>query len=255
MVRSGLPDGARRADYAYLADLDRAGMMWEWLRRDPHYAAWYIKASTATCGPSPGVQRWRLLFPENPVRAAPAANILWCAELDPGTLRVIAIPTTSRDPEGLPVGLMKRWITVVRGDADREHVVVSDGLRRIRLDVEHGTLSAGPVVLHYLLHGTRRAGPKLMTLRRLMALCLDRRFPSALFPRDPRADRWVQMLRVHDAERVGASHREVAEILFGVERVGAEWSGPSDALRSRVRRLIGEARQLAAGGYRWLLRG
>jgi hypothetical protein len=36
--------------YARLRGIDRAGLMWEWLRRDPGYIAWYTRASTATRG-------------------------------------------------------------------------------------------------------------------------------------------------------------------------------------------------------------
>ncbi|WP_424141287.1 transcriptional regulator domain-containing protein [Sphingosinicella ginsenosidimutans] len=40
-------DGRR---YSGLRGIDRAGLMWEWLRRDPGYIAWYARASEATRG-------------------------------------------------------------------------------------------------------------------------------------------------------------------------------------------------------------
>ncbi|WP_443026691.1 transcriptional regulator domain-containing protein [Sphingomonas sp. Leaf21] len=39
--------------------------MWEWLRRDPAYVAWYTRASMATRGAEPptgALQRWGLHF-------------------------------------------------------------------------------------------------------------------------------------------------------------------------------------------------
>ncbi len=36
--------------YARLRGVDRAGLMWEWLRRDPGYIAWYAQASAVTRG-------------------------------------------------------------------------------------------------------------------------------------------------------------------------------------------------------------
>ncbi|WP_374414940.1 transcriptional regulator domain-containing protein [Novosphingobium colocasiae] len=36
--------------YARLHGIDRAGLMWEWLRRDPDYIAWHARASSATRG-------------------------------------------------------------------------------------------------------------------------------------------------------------------------------------------------------------
>lgn len=34
--------------YEKLCNIDRAGLMWEWLRRDADYVDWYAQASTAT---------------------------------------------------------------------------------------------------------------------------------------------------------------------------------------------------------------
>lgn len=92
-----------------------------------------------------------------------------------------------------------------------------------------------------------------MPLRRLAALCRTGRFLPALFPRDPQLDRLIQILRVHDALAAGASQRDIAIHFFGNERIPRDWRVASDSLRSRVRRLIREARRMAGGGYRLLL--
>lgn len=97
--------------------------------------------------------------------------------------------------------------------------------------------------------GIASAEPKLLPLRRLLALARHRRFMATLFPPEPRTDRFIAMLRVHDALVSGASQREIAEALFGRERAGSSWHGAADALRSRVRRLIADAHAMAAGGF------
>ncbi|NJL18249.1 MAG: DUF2285 domain-containing protein [Nitrospira sp.] len=56
-----------------------------------------------------------------------------------------------------------------------------------------------------------------------------------------------------DARTAGASHRDIAELLFGALRVPMEWSGPSDSLQSRVRRYVKLSENLANGGWRELL--
>jgi hypothetical protein len=40
------------ADYQRLRRIDRAGLMWEWLRRDPGYVTWHRQASSTTRGAS-----------------------------------------------------------------------------------------------------------------------------------------------------------------------------------------------------------
>jgi hypothetical protein len=66
--------------------------------------------------------------------------------------------------------------------------------------------------------------------------------------------RWLTVLRVHDALLDGASQREIGAALFGEDHLHRHWDGASDSLRSRVRRLVQEARATARGGYRQLLR-
>lgn len=194
-------------------------------------------------------------FAEHPLVAAPHARLLWVAELDPSTLSVTAVPGERSDPDHIDPDLLAPWLTLATDLSGGEHAVLSDGLHRIRLDVEAGSLVGHcPVVLHYRLHGTVSAEPKLLPLRRLIDLCRHRRFAGHLFPADPRVERWILALRVFDALRSGASQREIAITLYGADRVGRGWPGDADSLRSRVRRLVRDARALATGGYRTLMR-
>lgn len=192
-------------------------------------------------------------FAENPAKIAPEATLIWDAALDPGTLPVEAVPACHDDPDGIEPAALSRWLSFVRDNQGREHAVLSDGWHHVRFDVQTGTLGAERVVLRYVLAGSFSARPKLLPLRRLVAFSLHHRFPPSLYPPDPRIDRWLLALRVHDGMRAGASHREMAQVLFGAGRVASDWRGTSDSLRSRVRRLAREAAELARGGYRALL--
>jgi len=202
--------------------------------------------------------RWRpatggSAFAEAPDRAAPDARLLWHADLDSAVLRVRAEPVAADDPDGFDLARLERWTVAVPG-AGVEHVAVSDGWRRIRLDVVEGRLiGAGPVRLHYLLSGFSRIEPGLLTTRRLVAFWRTGRFAPALFPREPGMPRRIEALRVADAVASGATNRDIAVVLFGEERVRAEWRGRSDYLLSRVRRRAAEAREMARGGWRALL--
>lgn len=129
-------------NYARLHGIDRAGLMWEWLRRDPRYVAWYIRASTATrAGSNQATPRCNggFTFAEWPEVEAPDAWLLWHADLDPGTLRLIAGPIGRGDPDAIDPALMAPWLRIVR-DRQVEHAVLSDGWHHIRLDIEQGSL-------------------------------------------------------------------------------------------------------------------
>lgn len=195
-------------------------------------------------------------FAEHPEREAPEARIIWRADLDPGTLRVVAVSADATDAANdlLDADMLSPWLTIVRGGDGVEHAVLSDGWHHIRLDVAGGSLAAGePVVLHYAIAGVRRAERRILPLRRFLHFCRHRRFAGALFPVDSRIERELAMLRVHDGLVAGASQRDIGIVLFGAGRVAEGWDGRSDSLRSRVRRLVVDARAMARGGYRSLL--
>lgn len=145
------------------------------------------------------------------------------------------------------------WLEIVADPEGREHAVLSDGYRRIRIDIEQGSLACcRPVLLRYVTEGTvgQRTEARLLPLRRLAGLLRTGRFLPALFPAERRVERLIEVLRVADALSAGASQREIAAVLFGSERVSSDWRIVSDSLRSRVRRLVREARHMAADGYR-----
>jgi hypothetical protein len=193
-------------------------------------------------------------FAERPEVAAPDARIIWHAHRDPGTLSVAADPTAPGDPDGIDPARLDRWLTVVSDAAGAQHVVLSDGLHHIRLDVEAGGFVRGvPVALHYHLSGRATAVPRLLTLRRWLHLCRHRRFSPSLFPADPVVQRGILQLRVRDALDAGASQREIATALFGETRTVLDWTHRSESLRSRVRRLVAEAKAMTRGRYRLLM--
>ena len=184
--------------------------------------------------PKPG--RSGCAFAEAADRAAPEARLLWHADLDPFVLRVRAVPAEACDPEAIDLARLARWATIVRG-GDREHVALSDGWHRIRIDVVEGTLaSEGPARLDYLLSGLTRVDTHLLTLQRTLGLCRTGSFRRSFRQPERGLLRRLEILRVGDALAAGASHRDMAVALYGEARVRAEWKGRSDFLVSRVRR-------------------
>ena len=193
-------------------------------------------------------------FAEAPDRAAPDARIFWRADADPRVVVIDALPA----PDGvdaLDLGTFGPAALVQRDSGGRERLLLRDGLRTLRLDVDQGTLTEGPVRLRYKLQCFAEFGHRLLTLRRLVALRRLGRFPTALFPPEGRAARWILLLRTLDGLGADASQRELAAGLFGTAGTDSEWRQRSDYLRLRVQRLVRSAIALRDGGYRTLLRG
>ena len=191
---------------------------------------------------------------EAPVEPLGRRQLVWSAKVDPSVMACTAEPVPFDHPDAFEIGGLSLATTTVVGSSGTEHLAISDGLRRIRLDVVDGTLLEGPVRFHYRLAGFADAEPQLLTLQRLLALHRLGRFARGLHPRETKAERWTLMLRAHDLDAAGASQREIAAALFGPE-ASREWRTRSDYLRLRIQRLLREANGLIYGGYLELLRG
>jgi hypothetical protein len=166
---------------------------------------------------------------------------------------VRAGPAEPGDPDALDLVRLRPLATLAQGAGGREYIALSDGWRRLRLDVVEGSIgTANWVRFDYQLAGFRDLEVRLRTLRRLADLRREGRFADRCFPMPSGLSRRLEALRVADALRAGASYRDMAIALFGEARVKADWRTRSDYLLSRVRRRAMEARKMLAGGYRTL---
>ena len=95
---------------------------------------------------------------------------------------------------------------------------------------------------------------RLRAAHRFLSAIEGRRLgtPPLALPRQ-RRQRFILTIRALDAWLQGHSYREIAEGLFGKERVmGRSWR--ANDLRSRIIRLVQNGLALMRGGYRALLR-
>ena len=187
-------------------------------------------------------------FQEAPECDALHARILWRAEHDRGVVTVDAIPA-EQGKDSLDIRRVGVDVLLLSPDGGSRQLLLSDGPRHIHLALREGSLLDGPVRLRYALEGLMDIEPKLLTVRRLAGLWRLGRMPAELFPRDPRARRWIEMLRALDASRDGASQRDIAAALFGAGAVRRDWRAASDYLRLRIQRLARNGEAMLDGGY------
>lgn len=245
-----MPDWRDAAAYARLLDADRSLLAWEWLRRDPDYRVAYIahcESSSLSCD----ALQFGLVAFEPPHLTLPDARPMWRADVHPYVLTAQACGRAATadmfDFESL------RQLATIIVDEDGEHLLLSDGVRMVRLDGGGGSLTSAPVRLRYLIDGVAAAEPPLLTLRRFLALCRRGRFSRALHAREARARRWVLMLRAADALAGGAGQRDIAGVLISRSVGEPGWRSREPSIRSQVQRLVRSARQMAHGGWRELL--
>lgn len=184
-------------------------------------------------------------FGDDAETPAHLARLFWNATIDPSVLQAAAEsaqPHTQGqfDLFDLPV---EASVLVL---ADREELLLGQGNRTIRLSVRTGSLLSGPVVLEFRTRSTDALIGRSAALQRFAAFQISRA-GSIGATRAGSATRRLMLLRTLDALANDTRHRQVAMKLFGSEQVEASWSSASDHLRSRVRRLIQQARALALG--------
>lgn len=183
-------------------------------------------------------------------------HVVWSTTVDPSVVACTAEPVASNHADAFSIDRLSiaTTTTTIVGTSGSEHLSISNGFQRIRLDIVSGTLLRGPVRLHYRLAGFGDTDAQLLTLRQLHALNRLGRFARGLHPRETQAQRWVMMLRAHDLGTQGASQRDIARELFG-DVASTDWRTRSDFLRLRIQRLLRDADAMIRGGYLDLLRG
>jgi hypothetical protein len=242
----------READaYAPLLLADRSLFAWEWLRRDPRYGEAAERALSglrkSASGP-PAV--FGLVRFEPPHLGVPHARPLWRSDVHP---LVLAVEGGASEPaDSFTLDQLGDFATLEVRD-NTEHLLLSDGLRAVRLDGPTGTFGNGPAGLRYKIDGIATAEPLVLTLRRFLALARSGRFAASLHPREPRARRWILALRTWDALAAGTSQRDIAEILLSPAVCAPNWRSRESSIRSQVQRLVRNAASFSRGHYRSLL--
>jgi hypothetical protein len=137
-------------------------------------------------------------------------------------------------------------------DRKRNHLLLACGPLALQLLIEGADLLSGPVRLDVIIRGITDISAsidKLAVLRKLLAPGRKRRLQPNGW--SARTLRLRDALIALDGRAAGASHRDVATVIFGKNRVASDW--PDPALKDRVRRSLSRGEVYANGGYRTLM--
>lgn len=187
------------------------------------------------------------IFAEDPARPAAQALAFWRSDADPHVVAMHAEPC----PGGIDVLALDGNIAVLV-EPDAERLLIPAGPGHLRIDVVGGTIFSGPIRPLFTVDGAGGMAPQLLTLRRFAGLV--RGAPCRrLWPPLRRATRLEAMLRAHDAHAAGASHRDIAGLLYGRAGADERWSDNSRFMRLRIQRVLRSARRMIEGSYRTLL--
>ncbi|SMF61057.1 DNA -binding domain-containing protein [Allosphingosinicella indica] len=231
--------------YAHLLGAGRSVFAWEGLRRNAAYRAEF------EAGASGMAERWGLVCPAPPSLAFQAAAPLWRREAHPHVLEATVLPACD-DPSDHIAPALWSGAAAVHASHGVRHILFTDGLHALRLDLSASRAGPWPVRIGYRIAGLTSAKAPLATLQRWLRFASTGTFTGALFPAEARARRWVLLLRAHDALAFGATQRQIAQHL--IARVApSNWRTEDPALRLRAQRLARDARDFVRTGWRRLL--
>ena len=222
------------AAYLYVLGLDTLALAWEYLRRHPDYRLdWLRRARRSDAG-----HRWGLRLLEDPALDARDAHPAWL----PGHTGVVQLyPDADPPPDAAAFDFWnipghkhllhdgKRLALIARSPGQCLRFALAPGL-------EDGMAVA------YAHHGGAAAPARGHAPGAALANARPRPSHSALLE--------LHTLQALDAALTGASLRDVAEGLFGVDAAAGWYS--DGGLRSKVRRLTRRGDALMRGGYRQL---
>jgi len=233
------------AAYLYILHLDAPALAWEYLRRNSDYRFDWRRRHRRP----DAAHRWGLHLLEDPVLDARDAHPSWLSDHD---AVVQLYPDANPPPDASAFAF---WHV-----PGRKHLI-HDGKRLVlvshwlgcsmRLVVAPG-LEDGMAYLYAVRASvTPRARYRLFAAKLDALAAAMQAAPAAITHSRPTSTALLELhtLQALDATLAGASLREVAEGLFGVDAVVADWHADS-ALRARVRRLVRRGDALMRGGYR-----
>jgi hypothetical protein len=235
-------DWRQAADYA---DLSRAGpelLAWEFLRRNPSYR----KAAAAAADHA--ALDWGLIAFADPEHAS-FRQVFWDRAVNPLVLQAYADPGRKKDPDACDLERLRPHMEILRPLIGPCHILLSDQHSCVQIELRGEVILEGWVRLRWQLLGVTALRPQLMALHRFAAFYRYGRFPKRHIPPVTRLQRLIQALRTYDAATEAVPLVQIANALFGPERVQSDWHGQSDYLRSRIKRLLHQSRRLVDDGY------
>ncbi len=252
--------------YDYALTLAPSDLAWEFLRRNAQYQRAFRlsrrgpeRPGRLRSGPllvrvrrhTSGSIAWGLITFVDPALPAPEASLCWLTSSTAPILEALCC-RAPRSAFDLAIADVRSVKSVILGPGREEHVLLGDSERTFALHLQGSRASLGPVCTTFLLRGI----PDPMKLAADFV-----RVDALLRVRQSRTHQSRHRLLLRDAlvaldgRRAGASHRDVAKVIFGIERVREAWSGGGGWLKERMRRALAAGEALRDGGYRKALEG
>ena len=252
-------------EYVHTRSLDRPGWAWEFLRRNADYNRECgehgigtqheaINAKGIHCFQlkqrSTAAEAWGLVAFETPQHAALEANVFWHPDTTKRIVRCTAMASAKPAEGGFDLGSLCGRRSLLIAD-DAEFAVVQGWQRSARLMSRGQSLLSGPSHVTFHIEGLDRVGPVSEALQ-VLASFKDKS-PRLELEFGQTGLRLRECLAALDGHLEGRSYRDIAQVLYGKDRVAETWTSDTRFMKDKVRRAVERGVELMNGGYRKLL--
>lgn len=255
--------------------LPYAAWVWEYLRRNRDYARSYRSSRAGRARPVPlntgavlirekrrwsDAEKWGLLSFADPEKSCEEANVFWRPDRLAGALpiQLLRLRGTGVDGENAAheeielCQLQTRRIMLDTVDGAR-HILLCGRRFWVQLVCEAPRSRAENCAIAVRIDSIRHYQRRLDTASQLLSLYHSAGGKISLIGRSRDSTRLAQGLIAIDIVNAGGSHRDVAEAIYGADKVAERWGGPSCYYEDWARRLVARARFMVNEGYLGLL--
>jgi hypothetical protein len=262
---SGTAWDRNRKDYAYTRELEGTGWAWEFLRRNADYRDDFrssktddvvvIKHPSGTTlyklqTPQATAENWGLALFADPAKTALVQDLIWLPEVTTLATTCALCPAGDRATDTICLECFKGRTAVLLNETAEVVTVRSVG-KSVTLNIVSGSILAGHKAVTFSHDGFKSLARHIACLRILQQLMAKTSNTNTM--QLGNESKYLAYLIALDGHLEGRSYRDIAEVLYGPDRVGTHWIDDTRWMKSKVRRAVERGIALMNSGYHDLL--
>lgn len=262
---TGTAWGRRLEDYAYTGGLDGPGWAWEFLRRNERFlrdcrlsnaglpvevnhvsGAIYLRPRRRFLR----AEAWGLMLFPDPVKSAASTPVFWHPDILTYHVNGTISHTNDNTDETLSLQdfACQRMVLV---NNRTEHVNIRNAQESARLSLAGQSILLGECKYAFQVEGLSRLENVTETMRALTKL---RKVSTSTKPQHSQFEIHLRNYLVAlDGNFAGRSYRDIAEVIYGRDRVRHVWTNETRHLKEGMRRAVRRGIEFMEGEYRTLL--